>query len=57
MVGDRKYDILGAKEVGLADVGVLYGYGTREELMEAGASRLAASVAELEALLVRAEPA
>ena len=51
MVGDRKYDILGAKEAGLADVGVLYGYGTREELAEAGASRLAASVAELEALL------
>lgn len=51
MVGDRKYDILGAKEAGLDHVGVLYGYGSREELEEAGASRLAASVAELEALL------
>lgn len=52
MVGDRKYDIAGAKAAGLADVGVLYGYGTREELEAAGASRLADSVAELEALLL-----
>ncbi len=51
MVGDRKYDILGAHEVGLDSVGVLYGYGSREELIEAGAGRLAASVGELESLL------
>lgn len=36
MVGDRKYDITGAREAGLADIGVLYGYGSREELVEAG---------------------
>lgn len=52
MVGDRKYDITGAHEAGLADVGVLYGYGTREELMRAGATRLAASVAELQRILL-----
>ena len=37
MVGDRKYDILGAKQNGLKCVGVTYGYGTAEELKEAGA--------------------
>lgn len=51
MVGDRKFDILGAKVFGLETVGVLYGYGDRDELMAAGADRLVESVAELEALL------
>ena len=51
MVGDRKFDILGAKEFGLETVGVLYGYGDREELTTAGADHLVESVAELEVLL------
>lgn len=55
MVGDRKYDIAGARAAGLAAVGVLYGYGTREELEAAGASRLAGSVAELESLLLETQ--
>lgn len=37
MVGDRKHDILGAKENGIASMGVLYGYGERKELEMAGA--------------------
>lgn len=37
MVGDRKHDILGAKESGMTSIGVLYGYGSREELASAGA--------------------
>ena len=37
MVGDREHDILGAKKVGIDSAGVLYGYGSRKELMEAGA--------------------
>jgi len=32
MVGDRKYDIIGAKRNGIKSIGVLYGYGSREEL-------------------------
>jgi phosphoglycolate phosphatase len=32
MVGDRKYDIIGAKRNGIKSIGVLYGYGNREEL-------------------------
>ena len=38
MIGDRKFDIIGAKECGLDSVGVLYGYGDRDELEKAGAT-------------------
>lgn len=41
MVGDRKYDISGAKANGIKSAGVLYGYGTKEELVGAGADFLA----------------
>lgn len=44
MVGDRKYDILGAKEVGITSIGVLYGFGSEEELKEAGADHIASTV-------------
>ena len=36
MVGDRCFDIAGAKAVGIGSIGVGYGYGTRQELEEAG---------------------
>ena len=35
MVGDREHDIIGAKTNGLSSIGVLYGYGSKEELLEA----------------------
>ncbi|MDD5944498.1 MAG: HAD-IA family hydrolase [Clostridia bacterium] len=41
MVGDTHYDVLGAAESGIKCIGVLYGYGDREKLEEAGAYRLA----------------
>lgn len=41
MIGDRKYDILGAKANGLKSIGVLYGYGSRTELENAGADYIA----------------
>ena len=41
MVGDREHDILGAKANGLEAIGVLYGYGSREELEKAGAKAIA----------------
>ena len=41
MVGDREHDVLGAKEVGLQCVGVLYGYGDLEELENVGANYIA----------------
>lgn len=47
MVGDRENDILGAKAVGIDSIGVLYGYGDREELQSAGATYLAESAADI----------
>lgn len=44
MVGDRDYDIIGAKENGVEGVGVLYGYGSEEELVSAGACAVCATV-------------
>ena len=40
MVGDREHDVNGAKKTGLSVIGVLYGYGSREELRSAGADYL-----------------
>ena len=40
MIGDREHDIIGAIENGLDSLGVLYGYGSFEELKNAGASYL-----------------
>ena len=40
MIGDRYHDIAGAKENGLRTVGVLWGYGSRQELEDAGADAL-----------------
>ena len=42
MIGDRLYDIEGANEVGIDSIGVLYGYGSKDELTKAGATYLAA---------------
>lgn len=53
MVGDRKYDIIGAKKMGLDSIGVLYGYGSREELEAAGATYLAPQVSSLYSLIRR----
>ena len=53
MVGDREQDIIGAKANGLRSVGVLWGYGSRDELEAAGADALASAVAQLPAVLSR----
>lgn len=37
MVGDTKFDVLGAKEHGIPCVGVSWGYGTVEDMLQAGA--------------------
>jgi phosphoglycolate phosphatase len=52
MVGDRKHDIVGALENGVSAIGVLYGYGSSEELRQAGANRFANTPSELVSLLV-----
>ncbi len=50
LVGDRHFDVEAARERGLEPVGVLWGYGSREELEEAGATRLLELPAELATL-------
>ena len=52
MVGDRHYDITGAAHFGLDSVGVLFGYGSRQELEEAGATYIAETVADLSDILL-----
>ena len=47
MVGDRHFDIEGARHHGMASAGVLWGFGSEAELREAGADRLLATPAEL----------
>ena len=47
MIGDRNYDILGAKENELDSLGVLYGFGDYDELADAGANYIAASVQDI----------
>ncbi len=53
MIGDREHDILGAKEHAIPGIGVLYGYGDREELEQAGAVAIVANVSELATELFR----
>jgi phosphoglycolate phosphatase len=52
MVGDRDIDVYGAKENGLACIGVLWGYGGEMELRQAGAVALARDPADLLELLI-----
>ncbi|MGG2065875.1 HAD family hydrolase [Bacillus sp. S14(2024)] len=40
MVGDREHDIIGAQQVGIDSIGVMYGYGSKEELVAAGATHI-----------------
>jgi phosphoglycolate phosphatase len=40
MIGDREHDIQGAIANGVRPIGVLWGYGSREELIRAGATLL-----------------
>ena len=47
MIGDRIHDIIGAMKNGLRSAGVLWGYGSREELSHAGADALFQSMPEL----------
>ncbi len=47
MVGDRRHDVMGARSAGIDCLGVLYGFGTREELEEAGADYIAETVGEI----------
>lgn len=53
MIGDRKFDVEGARALGVESVGVTYGYGSMEELKAAKADYIVRSVEELEKFLLR----
>lgn len=52
MIGDRSHDILGARENQLASIGVLYGFGDREELQLAGATAIISQPSDLIPLIL-----
>ena len=52
MVGDREYDIKGADANQIDSIGVLYGFGSREELEGAGATRIVNDIHELKEVLL-----
>lgn len=47
MVGDRMHDVIGARRNGVEAIGVLWGYGSEEELRAAAPRRIVATMAEL----------
>ena len=51
MVGDTKFDVIGAKEHGIPCIGVSWGYGHAEDIINAGAVAMANTMEELHALL------
>ncbi len=55
MVGDRRFDMEGANAAGVFAVGAGYGYGSRDELIGAGAQKYCASVDELYEFLLGTE--
>ena len=53
MIGDRRHDIIGARETGIDSIGVTWGYGSRNELEAENATRITDSLEELKAMLLR----
>ncbi len=51
MIGDREHDVLGAKKIGIASIGVLFGYGDRVEQEKAGADYIVERVDEIEKIV------
>jgi len=56
MVGDRSYDMIGAKNNKVLGLGVLYGYGNKKELLDSGASYLIESPEEFANAIIQALP-
>ena len=52
MVGDRYFDVDGAREVGIPCAGVLFGYGSAAELRDAGADFLVETAADLQEIVL-----
>ncbi|MCM3618261.1 HAD family hydrolase [Sutcliffiella horikoshii] len=52
MIGDRKHDIIGAKNTGIDSIGVTYGYGSLEEINGVEPTYIVNSVEQLKAILL-----
>ncbi len=52
MVGDRHHDVEGAAEFGIPTVGVLYGFGDKDELISAGAAAVVETTEDLSKILI-----
>ncbi|MEK5529608.1 HAD family hydrolase [Viridibacillus sp. FSL R5-0468] len=51
MIGDRKHDLIGAKKEGIANIGVLYGYGSKEEWALEEPTYIVNNIEELDSIL------
>jgi phosphoglycolate phosphatase len=51
IIGDRKYDIEAGKQVGVDTIGVLYGFGTKEELQFSNPRYIVSKVSDLKSVL------
>ena len=52
MIGDRKHDIIGAREAGINSIGILWGYGSQEELEQAEPTHIAETMNDLRNILL-----
>lgn len=52
LVGDTRFDAIGAKTVGIDCIGVAYGFGTRDELLENGVITIADNMEDLKKILL-----
>lgn len=52
MIGDRKYDVLGGKKFGFKTIGLLYGFGSEEEINDCNPDFIAKTVDELAEILL-----
>ena len=54
IIGDRKHDIIGGRDTGIDSIGVTWGYGSREEIEQAGATWIVNTTDELYRLITGA---
>lgn len=53
MIGDTKFDVLGAKAHGIPTVGVAWGYGSVSDMLEAGAVKIVETMEQLQVYLLK----
>ena len=52
MIGDRSFDVLGAKRLGIDSIGVTWGYGTRQELAQEGATYIVDKPSQIKNIII-----